>query len=215
MQKYRKRKLYECTWLCTCNYVIINVLLYFQSLNADTWNVTICWNCCNTHNVERYWNWMSPGHIRKEIKVSSEDVSPVAEQKCIQNVRTVSGHRNSYSGHRRLSMRNPGTSTRSWNESCQLSERTVHNVVHEDIRNNLMLVPHMQEERLFRAKTLLNKLKPGMYFFSWKIISARIKKWTRKIQVWFICGSFQCPPPCYAHRVLHRTKHAGHLTRQT
>lgn len=72
-------------------------------------------------------------------------------------------------------MRNPGT--RAIARDHHLSDRTVRNVAHEDIRNDLMLV-HMQERRLFRAKTLLDK--------SWNS--------QENLECCGFCGSFRCPP---------------------
>ena len=111
--------------------------------------------------------------VRKELEASSGDMSPVAKRKkasqrsdSIRTPQFVQRVQNIIDA-------NPGTSMRAISRDLQVSEGTIRNVVHEDIRyksyvmrKGQFMSAHTQEQRLLRAKRLLNKLKhpeePGM-----------------------------------------------------
>lgn len=147
--------------------------------------------------------------VRKELEASAGQVSPVAKRKKhsqrSDRVRTpqfVQQVQDMIDAH-------PETSIRGIARDLQVSEGTIRTVVHEDIRyqsyvrrKGQFMSAKTQEQRLLRAKRLLNKLKhpeePGLlWFFSDEKNFDQDQKVNRRNDRWL------CADPSGVPRVMH------------
>ena len=114
--------------------------------------------------------------VRKELEASDGNVSPVAKRKkhCQRSDTTRTPE---FIRHvQNIIDEDPRKTIRSIAKDLQVSEGTIRNVVHKDIRyksyvmrRGQFMSERTQESRLIRSKRLLNKLKhpqePGMLVF--------------------------------------------------